>query len=116
MLQGSGGSDISAAVALMTLEMCHRGTLQNDQCGSCEHVMSEFAVSCPQSHNDHLVFSWKEVVCILSVVILRMLLKPSYPLPLFHYGLCSSDLISCRSYSSFSPSFASLSPSSFPGI
>ena len=28
-----------------------------------EHVMSESAVACPQSHTDHLVFSRKEVAC-----------------------------------------------------
>ena len=39
-----------------------------------EHVMSEYAVACPQSHNNHLVFSRKQVVWILSVVI-RMLLR-----------------------------------------
>ena len=43
-------------------------------------------MACPQSHNDHLVFSRKEVVCILSVVK-RVLLKPFSPLPFFHYGL-----------------------------
>ena len=46
------------------------------------HVMSESAEACTQSLNDHMIFSLKEVVCILSVVV-RMLLKPSTPLPLF---------------------------------
>ena len=50
-----------------------------------EDVMSESAVACPQSSDDHLVLIRKEVVCVLSVVI-RMLLKPSSPLPPFHYG------------------------------
>ena len=52
-------------------------------------VMSESVVTCPQSHNDHLVFSRKdkEVVCIQSVVV-RILLKPPSPLPLFHHGFC----------------------------
>ena len=52
-----------------------------------EHAMSEFAMACPQSHDDHLVFSRKEVECILSIVV-KMLLKPSCILPLFHCGLC----------------------------
>ena len=52
-----------------------------------EHMMSECAAVCPRSYNDHLVFPRKQVVCILSVVI-RMVLKPSPTLPLFHYGLC----------------------------
>ena len=50
-----------------------------------EHVMYESALACPQSHNGHLVFSWEEVVFILSDEM-RILLKPS--LPLFPYGLC----------------------------
>ena len=49
-----------------------------------EHVMSESAVTCPHFHNNHLVFPRKEDVHILSVV-LRMLLKPSSPLPVFYY-------------------------------
>ena len=53
-------------------------------------MMYESAVACPRSHNDHLVVSRKEAVCILSVVI-RMLLKPSSTLPLFRYGLCHFD-------------------------
>ena len=46
-----------------------------------KHVISESAVACPQSDNDHLVFSREEVVCILTVVM-RTLLKPSSLLPL----------------------------------
>ena len=84
LLEGSGRSASSGAGSLLSLEVCLRDTLQNDQCGTW--WTCESAVGCPQSHNDHLVFSGKEVACILSVVI-RTLLKPS-PLPLFHYGLC----------------------------
>ena len=51
------------------------------------HVMSESAMVCPQFQSGHLVFSRKEVIYILSVVI-RMLLQSSSSLPLFHYGLC----------------------------
>ena len=42
-----------------------------------EHVMAGSAVASSQSHNDYLIFTRKEVVCILSVVM-RMLLKQSF--------------------------------------
>ena len=48
-------------------------------------LMSESAMACPPSQNDHLVLSTEEVVCIPPVV--RVLLEPSSLLPLFHYGL-----------------------------
>ena len=34
VLEDSGGSDSSAADSLLSLEMCRRGTLQNDQYGA----------------------------------------------------------------------------------
>ena len=43
-----------------------------------EHVMSESAVACTQSHNDHLVISEKEVVCVLSVVA-ETIFSPTSP-------------------------------------
>ena len=52
-----------------------------------EHVMSESAVACPQSHHHDLVFSLEEAGCRLNV-LMRLLLKPFSLLALFHYGLC----------------------------
>ena len=63
VLEGSGGSGSSAASALLPLEMCCRAHWRMIQLG--RHVMSGSAAACPQSHNDHLVLSRKEVVCIL---------------------------------------------------
>ena len=94
LLGGSGGSDSSAADDLLSLKMCRRAHCRMTNMELREHVMSESVVSCPQSHNDHLVFSRKEVVCIPSVVV-RMLLKPSSPLHLFHYGLCFLNRVQC---------------------
>ena len=66
-----------------------------------EHVMSDSAVACPQSHNDHVVFSRKDVrvACILSVVIrmfLRVLLSGMSILKLILEKLSSFDLPGCR--------------------
>ena len=58
-----------------------------------------------------------EVVSILILsVVIRMSQKPSSPVPLFSFTMifASSNIISYRSCSSFPPSFANLSASSFP--
>ena len=43
--KGSGGSDSSAAGAPLSLEMCHRGTLQNYKLKLGEHVMSVLSLT-----------------------------------------------------------------------
>ena len=105
-------------VVLQQVFYCHWICAAGPYCcmtnmGLGKHVLSESAVSCPQFHNDHLLLSRKEVVCILSV-ILKMLLKPSFSYLSFTILSASSNVISCRSCGTFPPSFASMSASSFP--
>ena len=73
--------------------------------------LGEHAIFQPQ--DDHLVLPRKEVVCILSVLTMR-LLKLFSPLPFFINVSAFSNVISCTSCSTFPPSVANLEASSFP--
>ena len=84
-LEGSSGSDSSAVGALLSLEMCSRGTLRNDPLPKWS-LVNIWCLNHQWPVLSHLVFSRKAVECILSFVV-KMLLKPSLLL-LFHCGLC----------------------------
>ena len=67
LLGGSGGLHSSAVGAPLSLEMCRTVHRKTTEMKLGKHVMFESVRACPQCHNDHLVFSGEEVVCILSV-------------------------------------------------
>ena len=75
LLKGSGGSDSSAVGALLSLEMCLRGTLKNDpRSNLVNKMMFKSTVACVYSHNGHFVLSGEEVVCILFIIMRNLLL------------------------------------------
>ena len=64
-----------------------RCTMTNMKLG--KPVMSETAVVCVHSHNNHLVLSGKEIVCNPSVLV-RTLLKPSSLIDVFVLCPCGT--------------------------